>query len=306
MRLLNACLFLTIAAALVSPAAARCRGTFAIEVLGSGGPLADDARASSSYLVWIDGEARLLIDAGGGAFVRFGAAGADMSVLDAIMISHFHADHVSDLAALLKSASFDDDAGPMAIVGPSGGGVFPGLHDFLEAQFGQTAGAYRYLSRLLTGEGDGFSLSPSEIDAFADSAPVVFERDGLGVTAIPVNHGNVPALAYSVSYNGATAVFAGDQSLFSEFFERRLAGTRPDVLIAHHAISGAPGQPRGLHRTPESIGDMAAAMGAKRLVLSHNMKRALDAWRDGRRAIRAVYKERVDLADDGMCVSVAR
>jgi len=30
----------------------------AVQVLGSGGPIADDARASSGYLVWVDGRAR--------------------------------------------------------------------------------------------------------------------------------------------------------------------------------------------------------------------------------------------------------
>ncbi|NJM35638.1 MAG: MBL fold metallo-hydrolase [Rhodomicrobium sp.] len=97
----------SIFAAYVAPAIAACPGKFAVEVLGSGGPLADDARASSSYLVWIEGKARLLVDAGGGAFVRFGESGADMTTLNAVLVSHFHADHVSDLAALLKSASFD-------------------------------------------------------------------------------------------------------------------------------------------------------------------------------------------------------
>ena len=68
-----------------------------LQVLGSGGPIADDARASSSYLVWVDGESRVLVDAGGGAFVRFGEAGAKFSELDIIAISHFHTDHSADL-----------------------------------------------------------------------------------------------------------------------------------------------------------------------------------------------------------------
>ena len=34
-----------------------------LQVLGSGGPVADDDRASSAYLVWHDGRARVLVDA---------------------------------------------------------------------------------------------------------------------------------------------------------------------------------------------------------------------------------------------------
>lgn len=38
----------------------------ALQVLGSGGPELQDKRASSSYLIWQDGKARVLIDSGGG------------------------------------------------------------------------------------------------------------------------------------------------------------------------------------------------------------------------------------------------
>lgn len=293
-------------AAYVSPALAACPGDFAVEVLGSGGPLADDERASAGYLVWIEGKARVLIDAGGGAFVRFGEAGADMMTLDAVLISHFHADHVSDLAALLKSASFDEKDEALLIVGPSGGAAFPGVSEFLVAHFDPANGAYRYLSNFLSGEGGSFRISPFEVDATRDAATPVIEKADIRVEAVPVNHGDVPALAFIVSTDKGAVVFAGDQSLFSETFDRVLAGRKPDLLVAHHAISGARGQPRGLHRDPGSIGEMAASAGARRLVLSHNMKRALDDWRAGRKAIRKSYAGRVDIADDGMCVVVAR
>jgi hypothetical protein len=61
----------------ISPQAfAACSGPIAVQVLGSGGPDSNDARASSGYLLWLDGEARLLVDAGGGVFLRFGEAKA--------------------------------------------------------------------------------------------------------------------------------------------------------------------------------------------------------------------------------------
>ena len=59
----------------------------ALQVLGSGGPIADDARASSAYLVWVDGKSRVLIDAGGGAFLRFGEAQANFSDLECILLT---------------------------------------------------------------------------------------------------------------------------------------------------------------------------------------------------------------------------
>jgi hypothetical protein len=44
----------------------------AVQILGSGGPIINRDRASTSYLLWIDAQAKILVDMGGGAFLRFG------------------------------------------------------------------------------------------------------------------------------------------------------------------------------------------------------------------------------------------
>lgn len=296
----------TALAVAATPAAAACKGSFAIEVLGSGGPLADDARASSAYIVWRDGEAKVLVDAGGGAFLRFAESGAKFETLDAVLISHFHADHVSDLPAVLKSGSFSKRAKTMTIAGPAGAAYFPGLGDFLRALFDKDAGAFRYLSQYLTGDGGAPALRQAEIAIDSEQFSSVFSDGDFLIDAVAVNHGDVPALAFRISAEGKEVVFAGDQSVLSDAFDAALEGSAPDLIIAHHAISEAPGQPRGLHRAPSAIGEMAASAGAKQLVLSHNMKRALDARREGLAAIRAVYKGKVSIADDHSCYVIAR
>src|SRR5215210_1405225 len=73
----------------------------AVQVLGSGGPTAGGTRASTGYLVWREGRAVVMVDAGGGTFLRFGEAGARLKDLSLLAISHVHPDHVSDLPALL-------------------------------------------------------------------------------------------------------------------------------------------------------------------------------------------------------------
>src|SRR5580693_3872656 len=75
--------FLLLCAFLPSAPAQTCGSQgIAVQVLGSGGPQLQDKRASSSYLVWQDGQAEALIDAGGGSALRFGQSGAQMSQLD--------------------------------------------------------------------------------------------------------------------------------------------------------------------------------------------------------------------------------
>ena len=90
------------AAAVPLRAQSRCEPEgVSVQVLSAGGPRAGSGRASSSYLVWIDGEAKVMIDVGGGAFLRFGEAGASLATLSLLGLSHFHPDHASDLPALL-------------------------------------------------------------------------------------------------------------------------------------------------------------------------------------------------------------
>ena len=213
---------------------------------------------------------------------------------------------VFDLPAILKSGSFSKRTKTVTIAGPSGNAYFPGLGEFLGALFDKDAGAFRYLSQFLTGEGGAPALRQAEIAIGAGRFSPVFSDGDLDIEAIEVNHGDVPALAFRVRAMGKAAVFAGDQSVLSDAFDAAMEGSAPDLLIAHHAISEAPGQPRGLHRAPSSIGEMAASAGAKKLVLSHNMKRALDAKREGLRAIRARYKGKVAIAEDHSCYVVAR
>ncbi|HHH30196.1 MAG TPA: MBL fold metallo-hydrolase, partial [Polyangiaceae bacterium] len=115
--------------ALPAPA---CGAGVAVQVLGSGGPIPDDARASSSYLVWVEGRARVLVDAGGGVLPRFGASGASLRDLDAIAISHLHVDHVGGLASLLKGGYFSARRRPLPVIGPSGTDLFPSIDEFLQ------------------------------------------------------------------------------------------------------------------------------------------------------------------------------
>jgi len=86
-------------------AAAPCTGHgVELQVLGSRGPELEDKRASTSYLIWVDGQPRVLVDSGGGSALRFGQAGAHVAKLDVVLLSHLHVDHSGDFAALIKSS----------------------------------------------------------------------------------------------------------------------------------------------------------------------------------------------------------
>src|SRR5215813_15105411 len=202
---------LWLSCAFLPAAAAQSCGAqgVAVQVLGSGGPELQDKRAMSSYLVWENGQARVLIDAGGGSALRFGESGAQMSQLDVILFSHFHVDHSGDFAALIKSSWFEDRKRPLPIYGPAGNDFMPATTEFASAFFG-THGAYRYLSELLVGSEEGsYKMQPHDVTA--DQGPAsVFRNEDFRASAVRVLHGAVPALAWRVETGGKAVVFSGD------------------------------------------------------------------------------------------------
>lgn len=296
-------LTLSLAAALIhaAPAHATCPGKVAVQVLGSGGPDAGDARASAGYLLWIDGEARLLVDAGGGTFLRFGEAKARFESLDAIAITHLHVDHVVDLAALLKSGFFGDRTRPLPMVGPTGGGDFPGLRAYMGALFDARRGAYRYLSGYLDGSGGLVKAELTEIPAGTQTARRAFGNAAFTLKAVGVHHGSVPALAYLVEVAGRKIAFSGDQGGGNPGFAAMIKGA--DILVMDHAVPEDAGEVEAsLHDRPSEIGALAAQADVKRLVLSHNMARSLKTLPDNLARIAKAYHGPVVVASDLVCI----
>ena len=257
-------------------------GGVPLQVLGSGGPIADDERASSAYLLWYQGRAIALVDAGGGAFQRFGTAGANLEQLDLIALSHLHTDHSADLPALLKGAYFSSRSRPLTITGPSAGtapgGAFPALDEFLRGLFAPSHGVYRYLSGLLDGSDGLFALDARTLNATPGHHHQVAVDSPVKVSALGVHHGIVPALAYRLEVATDTGrrsvVFAGDQSADNPDMVEFARGA--DILVAHVAIPPDAGEvARRLHRTPAAWGELAAAAEVPYLLLSHWMQRSL-------------------------------
>lgn len=278
-----------------------------VQVLGSGGPIAEGSRAGTSYAVWIDGRAQLLIDAGPGSFIRFGEAGLKVADLQAIALSHFHADHSAGLTGILNSGGFEQSGEPLMVIGPAAGSVFPGAGDFIRAQVGRERGAWSYLGGYMDGTEDKRKLDVREIAANNTQESPTTEVEiapDLTITAIPVHHGVVPTLAYLVTIKGRSIVFASDQSASSIGFERQLRDSKPDLLIAHHVIPEGDGQPIGLHRPPSGIGGMAAGIAPRQLLLSHHMERSISRLEESLGAIARNYDGPTLIAADGTCITL--
>ena len=293
----------SLSCAFLPPAGAQSCGSkgVATQVLGSGGPELQDKRASSSYLVWEDGRARVLVDMGGGSALRFGESGAQASQLDVILFSHFHVDHSADFPALIKSSWFEDRKRPLPIYGPPGNDFMPSTTEFVADSFGGKRGAYRYLSELLEPEEEGsYKMQPHNV--VAEVTPLAVFRSGdLAVYAVRVVHGQVPALGWRVEANNKVIVFSGDTNGDGE----GLVGLakEADLFIAHNAVpEGATGIERRLHMPPSVIGQIAADAHVKRLVLSHRMLRTLGKEEQTQAEIKKRYSGPVGFANDLDCL----
>jgi ribonuclease BN (tRNA processing enzyme) len=274
----------------------------ALQVLGSGGPIADDERASTGYVVWVDGRSRVLIDAGGGTFLRFGEARASFVDLDFVGLSHFHTDHSADFPALLKSGNFSGREEPLPVAGPGPGGPFPGLGAWLDSMLAAGSGAYGYLSGYLDGSGRLVKLEQTEV-ALDTEKPVRVLDGEIAIDALPVPHAIVPALGYRVSVGDVSVVFASDQngssSAFTDF------ARDATVLVMHLPIpEGATGAAIKLHARPSDVARVAQEAGAGRLLLSHFMARSLADLDANVGIVRAGYDGEVMVASDLACVLV--
>ena len=250
----------------------------AVQILGSGGPRMNPTRASSSYLVWLDGHARILIDMGGGAQHRFGESQAKLEDLWMVGISHLHPDHVSDLPAFLW-LSHEVRKEPLKIFGPTGNDAAPDFATFLNRLFDEKAGAFPVLGSTLGGSYGGGGVRPDigrvvaggvrlevgVIDAAKAEPSMVLQREGTTVTAQKIPHGNMPTLAYRVQTGNVSVVFSSDQNGTDPKFAEFAKGA--NLLIMHLAI--APGANVPLHATPSIVGRVAQDAAVKQLIVSH-------------------------------------
>ncbi|MFZ0273889.1 MAG: MBL fold metallo-hydrolase [Acidobacteriaceae bacterium] len=289
----------------VLPAIAQSCGSssLAVQVLGSGGPELQDKRASTSYLVWDHGRARVIVDAGSGSSLRFGESGANMSQPDVILFSHFHIDHSADFPSLVFSSWFEDRSRPLPVYGPPGNQYMPSTVEFVHDLFSDPHGAWRYLSELVDPGQDGtYKLQPHNVNA--GPAPILVLHTGdMTLHAVRVIHGAFPSLAWRVDIGGKRIVFSGDTNGDGDGLTQ--LATSADLLVAHNAVpEGATGVERRLHMPPSVIGTTAGNAHVHQLVLSHRMLRTLGNEKETEAEIRLHYAGPLAFANDLDCFPV--
>lgn len=268
-----------------------------LQVLGSGGPELDDGRASTSYLIWLDGKARALVDLGPGSNVNFGQAGAKLEDINVVMLTHLHVDHSADLPAFVKGAFFTQRQKDLTLLGPGGNDLMPSMAQFVARLFGNE-GAFSYLSNYVEPlQESQFKLKTKSVGL--DLKEVTYYPIGreMILSAIPVHHGPIAAVAWRVDTAGCAITFSGDMN--NDYQTLEVLALNSDILVMHNAVpEQAQGVAAHLHMTPSQIGQIADKTKVKQLVISHRMKRTSGKERETEQQIKQSYQGPVLFADD--------
>ena len=273
------------------------KGRVRVQVLGSGGPELTDQRASTSYLIWLDNKGIILLDTGAGSMLNYEKSKANPNDLSVVLFSHLHVDHSAEFPALIKGFYFTGRHRDLAVFGPTGNAFLPATDKFIELLFSST-GLYPYLKDYINPSSQArYHIMAKNVDVTNKNARRVYRNAQMALSAVPVHHGPLPALAWKVDIAGCKLVFSGDMN--NQFHTLAGLAQQADLLIAHHAIpEQAQGVARRLHMPPSVIGQIAAKAKVKKLVLSHRMTRTFGQEANTQKQIAKEYSGTVLFAND--------
>ena len=197
-------------------------------LLGTGSPLPSIKRSGPAVLVRAGGKT-LLFDCGRGVTQRLVQAGVRLGSIDALFLTHLHSDHTVGIPDLWLTGWLPlpvaSRRGPFVVYGPQG----------TRSMMQNLEKAYEWDIRTRIAD-QKLAKEDVAVEANEFAEGVVYEGDGVKVTAFEVDHGDLvkPAFGFRVDYDGRSVVLSGD-TRFNENLMRHAAGT--DLLI--HQVAAA-------------------------------------------------------------------
>jgi ribonuclease BN (tRNA processing enzyme) len=241
-----------------------------LTVVGCSGTMPGADGPASSYLVEAGGF-RLLVDCGNGAS---GALQRYVGLLDldAVLITHVHADHCLDLVVYSYARRY-------------GGGNPPALPVY---------GPVGLRERLL----QAFDVAPDDrLDGIYDFRALTVGRRTIGPFEIDLARMNHPVETYGlrIMVDGASLAYSADTGESAALVD---LARNADLLLCEAAfLDGAAGNVPDLHLTGRQAGEHAARASVKKLVLTH-----IPPWVDQQRNLedaRSTFAGPVELAHPG-------
>ena len=200
-----------------------------VTLLGTGTPVPSVTRFGFSTLVEA-GDQRLLFDFGRGVSIRLNQIKVPLGSITAHFLTHFHSDHTNGLPDLWLTGWLRPPYGQrnqaFVIYGPQG---------LRELTSGLRAAYAKDIST--RAEDEGSPLSGVEFEAHEINTGVIYEREGVKVSAFKNDHGSkvLPSLGFKVEYLGKTVVISGDTKFSEEVVRQSM---NADLLI--HCVTVIP------------------------------------------------------------------
>jgi len=227
-----------------------------LTIVGCSGSYPGPESAASCYLLEAEQAGRtwrILLDLGNGALGQLHHY-ADPLGIDAVFVSHLHADHCLDLCGYYVMRKYHP-TGPqprMPVWGPDGTAERMARAYDLPEQPGMTE-EFAFMTYSSMAYGDPVELGPFRIEAH------------------PVVH-PVAAFALRVTADGRTLVYSGDTGPCPALDE---AAADAHLLLAEASFESATDNPPDLHLTGADCGRTASKARVERLVLTH-----IPPWHD--------------------------
>ncbi|HUR51444.1 MAG TPA: MBL fold metallo-hydrolase [Mycobacteriales bacterium] len=215
-----------------------------LTVLGCAGTFPGPSSPCSGYMVEHDGY-RLLLDLGAGALGNL-QRHCDLRDVDAIYITHLHADHCIDLVAYFYARRYHPKGMQpiLPVYGP------PGMANRIGLAFEEPPV-------------DGLD----DVYDFREPGPGTYQLGPFTVHAGVVNH-PIECHGLRVEAGGKVLTYSGDTAACQEIVE---LARDADVFLCEASWPSVPTPPPGIHLTGREAGETATLAGAKRLLLTHLM-----------------------------------
>lgn len=255
-----------------------------VGLCGSGSPMPDPTRAGPCTVV-VAGRRVFVVDIGEGAAKNLALMNLPPAIVSALLITHFHSDHIADLGELMLQHWAGGAArSPLPVYGPTG--VDQVVHGFEAAD--QLDEGYRITHhgpKVVPPTGFGGAPRPFAIDPAGPNVTVIDEPE-LKVIAFPVDHGPVkPAVGYLFTYKGRRVVVSGDTSpsprleaaaqgadvLVHEGLAPNLVALQRNAALAHGRanLAAIMHDILSYHTTPEQAAAIAQRAHVRYLLFTH-------------------------------------
>ena len=270
-----------------------------VVLLGTGTPYPDPSASGPATAVVV-GKRVFLFDAGAGVMRRLNAASLPISGPEAVFITHLHSDHTLGYPDLILTSWIMRRTSPLEVYGPHG------LRRMTRHLLAAYAEDIRIRAEGLEHEvPGGYRVNVHEI-----RPGVVYDHDGVRVTAIPAPHGSwKEAYAYRIDTPDRSIVISGD----TRPSEALVAASRGVDVLVHEVYSAAhlapedrpggedwPKYMRAFHTSDFELGALAARIKPRLLILTHTIrmgatdKELVEAVRAGGFAARVVVGKDLD------------